>query len=68
MDWTQAAVYATNLLEGSRWSRTVYSYQKAIILIMSSDEPSKSEKVIIRNLMRFVLNLSVCITFHKFIF
>lgn len=61
MDWKQAGVFATYLLEGSRWSRTMYSYQKAIILLMASDEPAKSEKVVIHNLMKYFF---FCFTVH----
>lgn len=55
LDWKQAGVFATHLLEGSRWSRTMYSYQKAIIILMSSEEHTKSEKVVIQNLMKYFI-------------
>lgn len=42
MDWKEALVYASNLLKSSKWSRTIYGYQKISVLLMmpslSSDE------------------------------
>lgn len=51
-DWKQALVYANYLVDGSRWSRAIYSYQKAAILLMMNDNPTKAEKIVIFNLMK----------------
>lgn len=42
-NWNEAQVYATYLLEESKWSKTMYSYQKASIMLMN-DEDSLSDK------------------------
>ncbi|XP_055378468.1 tetratricopeptide repeat protein 39B-like [Condylostylus longicornis] len=34
LDWRESSLYAGFLVEGSRWSRTIYSYQKAAVLLM----------------------------------
>lgn len=50
-NWREALVYATHLLEGSRWSRTIYSYQKAALMLMTeTSEPA--DKAVIDNLLR----------------
>ncbi|XP_076642011.1 tetratricopeptide repeat protein 39B isoform X1 [Halictus rubicundus] len=41
--WEEAAMFANCLVKESNWSRTVYLYQKAAILLMQKP-PSKSEK------------------------
>ncbi|XP_063219648.1 tetratricopeptide repeat protein 39B-like [Bacillus rossius redtenbacheri] len=51
-DWREASVYAGFLLEESRWSKTIYSYQKAAILIMLGENMTAEEKSEIENLMR----------------
>ncbi|GAB0088499.1 tetratricopeptide repeat protein 39B [Sergentomyia squamirostris] len=51
--WREALLYATNLLDGSRWSRTIYTYQKAAILMMiPEDELTPDERRSIEFLMR----------------
>lgn len=50
--WKEALVYATYLLDGSRWSRTIYSYQKAVILYMMKDDLSLTEQIVIDNLLK----------------
>lgn len=37
-DWKEADVYASYLLKESKWSRTIYSYQKASIMLMNNEE------------------------------
>jgi tetratricopeptide (TPR) repeat protein len=54
MNWKEALVYCTSLLEGSRWSRTIYSYQKAALMCMMKDELSSTDIVVIDNLMKDV--------------
>ncbi|XP_017781024.1 PREDICTED: tetratricopeptide repeat protein 39B-like isoform X2 [Nicrophorus vespilloides] len=55
-DWAEATLYANYLLEGSRWSRTVYSYQKAAIMLMQNEDQTlnKSQLGILQNLMKDV--------------
>lgn len=47
--WNEAANYATMLAEKSKWSRTIYLYQKAAILLMQN--PSHEDKQTIDQLM-----------------
>ncbi|KAK2581440.1 hypothetical protein KPH14_005115 [Odynerus spinipes] len=47
--WNEAADYATKLANESKWSRTIYLYQKAAILLMQN--PKNDEKQTIDNLM-----------------
>lgn len=54
MDWNEALVYCNHLLEGSRWSRTIYSYQKAALLCMTKETLSPSEILVIDNLMKYI--------------
>ncbi|XP_031335383.1 tetratricopeptide repeat protein 39B-like isoform X2 [Photinus pyralis] len=54
--WKEALVYATHLLEGSRWSRTIYSYQKAVLLYMMRGELSVSDRMVTDNLMKELPN------------
>ncbi|XP_021926288.1 tetratricopeptide repeat protein 39B-like isoform X2 [Zootermopsis nevadensis] len=51
-EWREASLYADQLLHESRWSRTIYSYQKAALLCMLGDELSLDEKAEIEILMR----------------
>ncbi|XP_065165707.1 tetratricopeptide repeat protein 39B-like [Atheta coriaria] len=53
-DWKEALVYSNYLLEGSRWSRTMYSYQKAALMIMQDEELSNTDRVVVHNLMKDV--------------
>ncbi|CAG9864886.1 unnamed protein product [Phyllotreta striolata] len=54
MEWKQAVYYSSQLVEHSRWSRTMYSYQKAALLCMMKDTLTSSEKEEIDKLMRDV--------------
>lgn len=36
-NWKEALVYSTYLVEASKWSKTIYSYQKAAIMLMMDD-------------------------------
>ncbi|KAL2717246.1 tetratricopeptide repeat protein 39B-like [Vespula squamosa] len=47
--WSEAADYANKLANESKWSRTIYLYQKAAILLMQN--LNTDEKYIIDNLM-----------------
>lgn len=54
-DWKEADVYASYLLKESKWSRTIYSYQKAAIMLMNADdELSDDDRTTITSLMRNV--------------
>ncbi|XP_047040838.1 tetratricopeptide repeat protein 39B-like [Helicoverpa zea] len=51
MDWREAALYANKLIEESSWSRTIYSYSKAAMLLQLNDITS-AEKQQCNDLMR----------------
>lgn len=52
MNWREAMLYATYLVEKSKWSRTIYTYQKACIMCMIPEcDLSSSELKTIDNLM-----------------
>jgi len=46
-------MYANQLLQESRWSRTIYSYQRAALLCMLGEDLSLDEETEIHNLMRW---------------
>lgn len=46
--WDEAAKYASMLVDESKWSRTIYAYQKAVILMTN---PNNEDKCIIDDLM-----------------
>lgn len=51
-DWKEADVYASYLLKESNWSRTIYSYQKAAIMLMNAHEDlSQDDRKTIASLM-----------------
>lgn len=53
LDWREATLFATYLVERSKWSRTIYTYQKAVIMMMiNPNEMSKTELDTIDQLMR----------------
>lgn len=54
LDWREANLYATLLLDNSKWSRTIYSYQKAGIMLMMADRLTDSERQTVEHLMREV--------------
>lgn len=49
--WNKAITYATMLANESNWSRTIYLYQKAAVLIMQKPASWSEEKQLIDNLM-----------------
>lgn len=49
--WSQAADFAGTLAKESNWSRTIYLYQRAAILIMQKPATQSEEKQTIDNLM-----------------
>lgn len=50
-NWKEASAFADKLICDSRWSRTIYSYQKAALLLMIKN-PTVEEVREIENLMR----------------
>lgn len=55
LEWSKAEGYATKMLEGSKWSPTIYSYQKAAIMIMQLDgKEDEAKEKIISDLMKDV--------------
>lgn len=53
LDWREAEIYATLLCEHSKWSRTIYTYQRAAVMLMRDrNELSPAELQTIDNLMR----------------
>ncbi|KAJ8950273.1 hypothetical protein NQ318_021128 [Aromia moschata] len=53
-EWKEALVYSSQLIAHSKWSRSLYSYQKAVIMCMIKDELSQSDKQLMDDLMRDV--------------
>ncbi|XP_043252928.1 tetratricopeptide repeat protein 39B-like [Colletes gigas] len=49
--WSRAATFASTLADESNWSRTIYLYQKAAILIMQKPPSKSEEKQLIDTLM-----------------
>lgn len=49
--WNQAAMFAGHLAEESHWSRTIYLYQRAAILMMQNPSVQSEEKQTIDTLM-----------------
>ncbi|CAG9830629.1 unnamed protein product [Diabrotica balteata] len=54
LEWKQALHYSSELVRHSKWSRTMYSYQKAAILLMMKEDLSSSELDEIDKLMKDV--------------
>lgn len=53
LEWKEAGKYASRLLEENKWSRTIYSYQRAAVMSMC-DNKTASEKETIANLLKDV--------------
>ncbi|XP_046620385.1 tetratricopeptide repeat protein 39B-like [Neodiprion virginianus] len=49
--WDDALIYANHLEAESNWSKTIYMYQKAAILMMKKDREDEKAKDMIRELM-----------------
>lgn len=59
-------MYADRLLNESRWSRTIYSYQKAAMLCMLGNDLTLDEKAEIESLMRWsYISLFACLIADK---
>jgi hypothetical protein len=55
LDWREAILFASYLEENSKWSKTIYTYQKAALMSMLDPrELTNSEQTTIENLMRNV--------------
>lgn len=55
LDWREAILFSSYLVENSKWSRTMYSYQKASLMCMlDSRDLTSSEKRTIDALMHDV--------------
>lgn len=55
LDWRESLLFATYLVENSKWSRTIYTYQKASIMCMLKQSDLHSSEVrTIANLMKEV--------------
>ncbi|CAH1100190.1 unnamed protein product [Psylliodes chrysocephalus] len=54
LEWKEALYYSAELVEHSKWSRTMYSYQKAAILCMMKDSLTSKEQGEIDRLMEDV--------------
>jgi hypothetical protein len=53
LDWREAILYSSYLVENSKWSRTMYTYQKASLMCMlEQKELTASERRTITNLMQ----------------
>ncbi|KAK0088393.1 hypothetical protein PV325_012176 [Microctonus aethiopoides] len=50
-EWDEALYYANSLAEQSNWSRTIYHYQQATILMMKYPNAKGSDRDAINNLM-----------------
>lgn len=52
VDWREAAGFANILVEESSWSKTIYSYSKAALLLQLDDVITASEKLQCNELLR----------------
>ncbi|KAG5881487.1 hypothetical protein JTB14_029154 [Gonioctena quinquepunctata] len=54
-EWREALMYCDKLLQNNNWSRSLYSYNKAVVMLMIKDELSPAELGEIDGLMENVL-------------
>lgn len=55
LDWKEAEIFAAYLCEQSKWSRTIYTYQRAVVMLMrDKTDLTPAERQTIENLMRWV--------------
>lgn len=53
LDWKEAEIFASLLCEHSKWSRTIYTYQRAVVMLMRDKKDlTPDELQTIENLMR----------------
>lgn len=52
LDWREAEIFATLLCDSSKWSRTIYTYQRAAVMLMRKKDLTPSELQTIESLMR----------------
>lgn len=50
LDWNEAILYSTYLVENSKWSQTIYTYQKSVLMMMI--QKNLNELKTIEQLMR----------------
>lgn len=53
-EWREALQYSSRLKQESKWSKCLYTYQKAVIMIMLQDELTKEEQEELDQLMKDV--------------
>ncbi|XP_076261113.1 tetratricopeptide repeat protein 39B-like isoform X2 [Rhynchophorus ferrugineus] len=53
-EWRQALEYCSRLKDESKWSKCLYTYQKAVIMIMLKNELTKDEELELDKLMKDV--------------
>lgn len=51
LNWKEADIYATFLCDNSKWSRTIYTYQKAVVMLQRKDLTT-AEHQTVESLMR----------------
>lgn len=52
LDWNETYKYASLLLKESKWSRTIYGYQKSCVLLMVDEEPTQEQQKEIDTIMK----------------
>lgn len=52
LEWREALQYCTELIFKNKWSKSLYSYQKAAIMCMFKENLTKSELQEVDNLMK----------------
>lgn len=54
LDWSETYKYASLLLKESKWSRTIYGYQKSSVLLMIDEELTSEQQKEIDTIMKYV--------------
>lgn len=57
MEWRQAASFANILIEESSWSRTIYSYSRAAMLLQLDEDMKIHERTQASDLLRCVITM-----------
>lgn len=65
-EWREALKFITILIKESKWSRCLYMYQKAAIMVMIRDELTFEEKMEMDNLMKYGSKLELGLVFLYF--
>lgn len=53
LDWNETYKYASLLLKESKWSRTIYGYQKSSVLLMVDEELTQEQQEEIDTIMKY---------------